>query len=434
MKTHGSPARPLGALLLALALSGCGAASPTPPAPQVEATPPDCTSYQERRGDRCVYVVEAEERCLEGDGAACTAAGEAYLLTGQATGDVEHAAELYARACELGDAEGCNSLGSLREDGDGVALDLAEAARLYATGCELGSAEACTVYGTMLANGDGVAPDAPRAVTFYQRACREGDPHGCGNLGAAYLHGQGVAPNAQHAIELLERACEASVGFACGELGWALTDHPDVPRDESRAMTLFERACALHDAWGCHLAGRALAEGAIVPLDVERAQTLLTESCELGEEFSCELLDELAAPAPTPEDTAASCASPARLTLGREVTGTTADAVNGLVARCGFRANAPDRVYTLVIPRATRVKVDLFSDFDGVVHIRSACSVAPEGQVACNDDAAYERPNHPEERHSALEVELQRGTYFVVVDGYAARESGTFRLLVDRAP
>ncbi|MBK7156188.1 MAG: sel1 repeat family protein [Sandaracinaceae bacterium] len=433
MTTHGSPARPLGALLLALALSGCGAASPPPPTTQVEATPPACTSYQELRGDRCMYVVEAEERCQEADGAACTAAGEAYLLSGQAAGDVEHAAELYARACELGDAEGCNRLGSLHEDGDGVALDLAEAARLYAAGCELGSAEACTVYGAMLADGDAVAQDAARAVTFYERACRDGEPYGCGNLGAAYLHGEGVAANVQHAMALLERACESSVGFACAELGWALTDHPDVPRDESRAMTLFERACALHDAWGCHLAGRSFAEGAIVPLDVERAQTLLTESCELGEESSCEILDELAAPAPTPQDTAASCASPARLTLGREVTGTTADAVNGLVATCGLRATSPDRVYTLVITRPTRLKVDLFSDFDGVVHIRSACSVAPEGQVACNDDAADERPN-ADERHSALEVELQRGTYFVVVDGYAARESGAFRLLVDRAP
>ncbi|MBK8589949.1 MAG: sel1 repeat family protein [Sandaracinaceae bacterium] len=120
MTTHGSPARPLGALLLALALSGCGAASPPPPTTQVEATPPACTSYQELRGDRCMYVVEAEERCHEADGAACTAAGEAYLLSGQAAGDVEHAAELYARACELGDAEGCNRLGSLHEDGDGV--------------------------------------------------------------------------------------------------------------------------------------------------------------------------------------------------------------------------------------------------------------------------------------------------------------------------
>ncbi|MBK7778696.1 MAG: SEL1-like repeat protein [Sandaracinaceae bacterium] len=101
MTTHGSPARPLGALLLALALSGCGAASPPPPTTQVEATPPACTSYQELRGDRCMYVVEAEERCHEADGAACTGAGDAYMTGVNVAVDVDHAAELYARACEL---------------------------------------------------------------------------------------------------------------------------------------------------------------------------------------------------------------------------------------------------------------------------------------------------------------------------------------------
>ena len=37
------------------------------------------------------------------------------------------------------------------------------------------------------------------------------------------------------------------------------------------------------------------------------------------------------------------------------------------------------------------------------------------------------------ERHSAVEVDLPRGSYFVVVDGYGADASGTYRLRVDRA-
>jgi len=106
-------------------------------------------------------------------------------------------------------------------------------------------------------------------------------------------------------------------------------------------------------------------------------------------------------------------------------------APNKIVSRARFTAS-PDRVYALSITRPTRVRVDLFSAFDGVVHIRSACSVDAGSQVACNDDVPGDAGGAAE-RHSGLEVDLPRGSYFVVVDGYGAGAAGTYRLLVSRA-
>ncbi|MFO0653401.1 MAG: hypothetical protein U0326_44685 [Polyangiales bacterium] len=88
-------------------------------------------------------------------------------------------------------------------------------------------------------------------------------------------------------------------------------------------------------------------------------------------------------------------------------------------ASCGSGARSPERVYALTLTRRARVRLRLTSTFDGVLYVRSGCSQGAE--IACNDDAG-------DTRHSALDVTLDAGTWFVFVDGYGEHQSGSFDL------
>lgn len=423
------------ALVLASLLFGCGG-SPPPTVAEPVAPAVTCEAFQTLRDGACVYTIEEEARCMEGEAADCTVAGHIYLSGETVTADPAHAAELYGRACRGDDAEGCGDLAALHELGRGVAEDFTEAARLYSLGCELGDGASCTSLGVLISEGSGVAQDPARAAGLFERACGEGDAEGCANLGLATIEGAGVPQNLQHGMELYDRACDANVGFACNNLATVLEFNTEVTLDPERILALYEQACELGTAWGCFNVGRVHGEGALVSLDLEQARAHLGAACAQEVAPACRLATSLDAPLPTAEQTTASCTEPAALTLGREVTGTTEGATNGLTATCGLTAASPERVYTLRVTRPTRVKVDLFSQFDGVVHVRSACSTDAASQLACNDDVRGDTANASAggERHSAVEVDLARGTYFVVVDGYGAGSAGSYRLRVDRAP
>lgn len=428
--SHGTRPTPP-ALILALALSGCGG-SPPPTVAEPTAVTVTCEAFQVLREGACVYALEEERLCLEGDAAACTVAGHAYLSGEVVSVHQGHAAELYQRACREEDAEGCGALASLHERSE-APEDLVEAVRLYTVACELGDGASCTSLGLLFSEGRGTAQDPMSAASLFERSCGEGDASGCAYLAMAYIEGAGVTANLEHGIELYERACDANVGFACNNLATVMEFNTSIPLDAAHVVELYELSCSLGTAWGCFNVGRIYGEGALVGLDLERARPQLAAACALEVAPACRLGQSLDAPAPTAELTAATCSAPAALTLGREVTGTTEGAANGLTATCGLTAASPDRVYTLRVTRPTRVKVDLFASFDGVVHVRSACSADAASQVACNDDVRGDSASAAE-RHSAVEVDLARGTYFVVVDGYGADSSGTYRLRVDRAP
>lgn len=418
------------ALWFAVALMGCGSAPPPETTTPAEVTL-TCDAFQVPRDGRCIYALSEEQQCMDGEEAACTVAGHAYLSGDAVTADEPHAAELYDRACRGDDAEGCASLAELREQGRGGPEDVADAARLYSLACELGDGQSCANFGLMLSEGRGVEVDGDRAASLLERGCAEGAMDGCVYLAMAYTVGNGVPRDAAHALELYTRACDANSGIACNNLGSLYEFDVAIPVDTQLAMELYERSCSLGEPWGCFNQARTRGEGNIIPPDLDVAREGLRAACDQGNGPACMLRRSLDAPTPTAEQTAASCNQPPPLTLGREVTGTTEGTVNGLMATCGLTAASPERVYTLRVTRPTRVKLDLFSSFDGVLHVRRACSTDPGSQLACNDDVRGDAAAGGE-RHSALEVDLPRGTYFVVVDGYGTGASGTYRLLVDR--
>ncbi|MGF1466881.1 MAG: hypothetical protein ACFCGT_12180 [Sandaracinaceae bacterium] len=118
------------------------------------------------------------------------------------------------------------------------------------------------------------------------------------------------------------------------------------------------------------------------------------------------------------------CRQAPRLRPGRTTRGDTSSSANRFQATCADNAQSNDLVYRLVLPRRQRVTLTSEQQYDGAIYIRSSCT-DPGTEIACNDDAS---PG--DNRHSTLETTLDRGTYYVFVDGFGDREQGSFELEV----
>lgn len=119
----------------------------------------------------------------------------------------------------------------------------------------------------------------------------------------------------------------------------------------------------------------------------------------------------------------ATCRQAPRLRPGRTVTGDTSSARDRFQASCAGGARSADLVYQLVLQRRSRVRINATQQYDGALFIRRDC-VDPTTEIACNDDAQ-------DNRHSSIDVVLDRGTYFVFVDGYSDRSQGAFTMDVE---
>jgi len=125
------------------------------------------------------------------------------------------------------------------------------------------------------------------------------------------------------------------------------------------------------------------------------------------------------------------CRAPPPLVLGQTITGTTVGSGDRFTASCAGREDmqaSADRVYRLTLPSRTHVELTLSTpNHDGVLAIRRSCIDPPQmksartAEAACNNDS-------PDNRHSKIDVTLDAGTYFVVVDGHQGKNEGPFTL------
>ncbi len=114
------------------------------------------------------------------------------------------------------------------------------------------------------------------------------------------------------------------------------------------------------------------------------------------------------------------CRRAPRLHPGRTVNGDTSTGSDHFQATCAGRAQSNDVVYQLRLRRRSQVRIDLSSDYDGVLHLRRDC-IDPSSELACNDD-------HGDNRHSRVEATLDPGTYYVIVDGFRTGSQGSYSL------
>ncbi|MEM9195232.1 MAG: hypothetical protein AAGF12_39030 [Myxococcota bacterium] len=115
-----------------------------------------------------------------------------------------------------------------------------------------------------------------------------------------------------------------------------------------------------------------------------------------------------------------SCRSAPLIRPGQVINGTTVGGSDRFQATCAGGASSNDIVYRLRLARRQIVRASLSSDYDSSIHLRRDCTDAST-ELACNDD-------HNDNRHAFIETTLDRGTYFLVVDGYASGNEGTFTL------
>ncbi len=99
------------------------------------------------------------------------------------------------------------------------------------------------------------------------------------------------------------------------------------------------------------------------------------------------------------------------LTVGSEVHGDTRGAAALYRGSC-VGDGAPEQVYRMRLAQRAYVVLDLASDYDGALHLRSSLDDA-RSELACNDDFG-------DTRHSRLARELGPGVYYVFVDGYGS--------------
>jgi hypothetical protein len=93
---------------------------------------------------------------------------------------------------------------------------------------------------------------------------------------------------------------------------------------------------------------------------------------------------------------------------------------------CGGREDAqsnPDRVYRFELGARAHVALTLSTPaWDGVLVVRRACvEGGGAGEVRCNND-------FEDTHHSKIDMTLDAGTYYVVVDGHATGNAGAFSL------
>ncbi|MFO0692078.1 MAG: hypothetical protein U0230_00840 [Polyangiales bacterium] len=116
-----------------------------------------------------------------------------------------------------------------------------------------------------------------------------------------------------------------------------------------------------------------------------------------------------------------SCDRAPMLRAGRTVNGTTAGAPNQFQASCAGSAESGDAVYRIRLTRRSYVTLELSTtNHDGALHLRRECS-SQSSELACNDDEG-------DNRHSRIGMNLEAGTYYVVVDGFSNGNAGDYSL------
>jgi hypothetical protein len=107
------------------------------------------------------------------------------------------------------------------------------------------------------------------------------------------------------------------------------------------------------------------------------------------------------------------------------IAGNTTNAANDYATPCTY-SNAPDQVYAFTLDQVTEIDA-MVSGYDTALYLRSSCEDASSG-IACNDDSTP-----PGAFGSRIAQELQPGTYFLFVDGYASSK-GQYTLDVTFTP
>lgn len=231
----------------------------------------------------CMAAALFARACDAGDGGAC--AEVADLVRDRRVDGPGPAGALYARACRAGHAPSCGRLGA--PPSEATAATLRE-------GCDGGAGAACFALGRAHATGQ-LELDQAEARRYFERGCAVGEGRACAALADVEVRGLGGAVKRRAGTVHYRAACTAGIAPACltlarhvehGELG--LPADPAAAFDlYRRARSLSEAACAEKKASACGRLGVLLREGSGGPSETKRGRRLQAEACVAGDAESC---------------------------------------------------------------------------------------------------------------------------------------------------
>lgn len=128
----------------------------------------------------------------------------------------------------------------------------------------------------------------------------------------------------------------------------------------------------------------------------------------------------------TGDKAAGTCDDPIPLDPLQQAYDNTQRGIAILEGLCGM-TDGKELVFRLDVTEVSHVTIRLMASFDGVLYLRSGASaegcIDRDAELACSDDEG-------QDNESLLELVLQPGAYFVVVDGRDDEDAGPFRLSV----
>ncbi|GAA4423719.1 hypothetical protein GCM10023090_16280 [Acidovorax lacteus] len=166
------------------------------------------------------------------------------------------------------DARAVYQLSRLARLGLGEAVDATRAAQLLARASELGHLDAQLDYVYALANGQGVAKDVPGAMQRLQALSDKGVVEAQIELGRALYFGfWGQPREVQRSLVWLEKAARTGNAEAKTLLGIALLDGDGAPIDEARGVALVREGAEGGRADAMNRYAAMLTFGRVVPRD-----------------------------------------------------------------------------------------------------------------------------------------------------------------------
>lgn len=114
------------------------------------------------------------------------------------------------------------------------------------------------------------------------------------------------------------------------------------------------------------------------------------------------------------------CAGGSKLVDGKLLKGA-AKGKGSFMGSCGGFGFGPENVHVLELKKKSSVRIEVNpGGFDSVIYIRRSCE-AKSSEVACNDDAGSTK-------QSVIETALEKGTYYVFVDGCKENDFGNYTI------
>lgn len=197
------------------------------------------------------------EKACEADKApACLQAGRNHLNQGQGSDNINQAAALFVKTCQLGHQEGCKETSKLYGKDFHWKKHSALLLRLLDEACRVGPA-ACANLAELYLMGLFVPESQEKALKYGSRACDNDIARGCNVVGALWSQDMENRKSREMALEFLGRACGMDHITACMNRGRMLT----MLEQYGQAIADFEKACQFDIPEACYAAGALLFEG-----------------------------------------------------------------------------------------------------------------------------------------------------------------------------